>query len=235
MSLVFNWNPQRAALAPLPAAAPWHTQIRDGLALRDVDSAHRLITGEASNMGEDAMGDIIPPTALDLTRFRANPVLLKDHHHDQPVGVVTKDWKTATGWWVTARMFDAGLSASADQCWNEITSGARRGLSIGFRGAGEPRVTSEGRQGTRWTKVEVIEVSSVCLPACPSCLLSSHKGAAFTGHRCTSSAGRSDEVVLVLDEEAPAGRVSPLSPGVWIGSAAAGARALEARLRGGRR
>lgn len=232
MSLVFNWNPQRVVPASPPAATSRRTQIRDGLALRDVDPTHRLITGEASNSGEDAMGDIIPPTALDLTRFRANPVLLKDHHHDQPVGVVTKDWKTATGWWVTARIFDAGLSAAADQCWNEITSGARRGLSIGFRGAGEPRVTSEGRQGTRWTKVEVIEVSSVCLPACPSCLLSSHKD---TGYRCAPETGRLDEVVLVLDDEAPAGRVSPLSPGVWIGSAAAGARALEARLRGGRR
>jgi phage head maturation protease len=212
-------EPQRAAIAPLPAAAPWYTQICDGLALRDVDT-------------KDAMGDVIPPTALDLTRFRANPCVLKDHHHDQPIGVVTKDWKTATGWWVTARIFDAGMNAAADQCWNEITSGGRRGLSIGFRGAGEPRVTSEGRQGTRWTKVEVIEVSSVCLPACPSCLLSSYKDAE---HRCAPEAGRSDEVVLVLDDEAQAGRVSPLSPGVWIGGAAAGARALTERLRGGRR
>lgn len=204
-------------------------------ALRDVDTAHRLIIGEASNIGEDAMGDVIPPTALDLTRFRANPVLLKDHHHDQPVGVVTKDWKTATGWWVIARIFDAGMSAAADQCWNEITSGARRGLSIGFRGAGEPRVTSEGRQGTRWTKVEVIEVSSVCLPACPSCLLSSHKGTVSTAHGCASAAGRSDEIVLILDDELPVTRAGSLRSGVWIGGAAAGARALEARLRGGRR
>ena len=44
-----------------------------------------------------------------------------------------------------------------------------------------------------------------------------------------------DEVVLVLDDEAPAVRVSPLSPGVWVGRSAGGGRALEARLRGGRR
>lgn len=193
MSLVFNWNPQRAVLASPPVAAPRRTQIRDGLALRDVDTAHRLITGEASNMGEDAMGDVIPPTALDLSRFRANPCLLRDHDHHVPIGVVTKDWKTTTGWWITARIFDAGISAAADQCWREITSGGRRGLSIGFRGEGLPRVTSEGRQGTRWTRVEVIEVSSVCLPACPSCLLSSHQGA---GNRCAPAADRSGEVVL---------------------------------------
>jgi hypothetical protein len=78
MSLVFNWNPQRAVLAPPPVATPRRTQIRDGLALRDVDPAHRLITGEASNGGEDAMGDVIPPTALDLTRFRTNPVAPSD-------------------------------------------------------------------------------------------------------------------------------------------------------------
>ena len=147
MSLVFNWNPQRAVPASPSVAIARRTQIRDGLALRDVDPAHRLITGEASNIGEDAMGDVIPPAALDLTQFRSNPCLLRDHDHHAPIGVVTKDWKTATGWWVTARIFDAGLSAAADQCWNEITSGARRGLSIGFRGAGEPRVTPPGMSG----------------------------------------------------------------------------------------
>ena len=234
MSLVFNWNPQRAVLTPSPVASPRRTQIRDAaVALRDVDPTHRLLTGEASNIGEDAMGDTIDPAVLDLGRFQRNPCVLKDHDHHAPVGVVTKDWRTRTGWWITARIFDAGVSPVADQCWNEIVSGGRRGLSIGFRGEGVPRVTSGGRQGTRWTRVEVIEVSSVCLPACPSCLLSSHTG---TGHRCAPvTAGRKDEVVLVLDDEIPARRVSPLSPGVWIGSAAAGARALEARLRGGRR
>jgi hypothetical protein len=233
MSLVFNWNPQRAVLAPPPAASPRRTQIRDAaVALRDVDTAHRLLTGEASNIGEDSMGDTIDPAVLDLGRFQRNPCVLKDHDHHAPIGAVTKDWKTTTGWWITARIFDAGVSPAADQCWNEIVSGGRRGLSIGFRGEGVPRVTSDGLQGTRWTKVEVIEVSSVCLPACPSCLLSSHRGA---GHRCAPAAGRSDEVVLVLDDEVPADCVSPLTPGVWIGSATAGGRALARRLQGGRR
>jgi hypothetical protein len=50
------------------------------------------------------------------------------------------------------------------------------------------------------------------------------------------TAGRMDEVVLVLDDEVPAGRISPLSPGMWVGSSAAGARALELDrpLEGGR-
>jgi hypothetical protein len=234
VSLVFNWNPQRAVRAPPPAAAPRRTQIRAAaVALRDMDPAHRLLTGEASNIGEDAMADIIDPVVLDLGRFPRNPCVLKDHDHHAPIGVVTKDWKTTTGWWVTARIFDAGMSSVADQCWDEIVSGGRRALSIGFRGEGVPRVRGDGCQGTRWTNVEAIEVSSVCLPACPPCLLSSHTG---TGHRCAPvTAGRMDEVVLVLDDEVPAGRTSPLSPGVWVGRSAAGARALEARLRGGQR
>lgn len=235
MSLVFNWNPQRALVAPPPVVAPRRTQIRDAaLALRDVDVATRTITGQASNRAEDAMGDEIPPTALDLARFRQNPVLLKDHDHHASIGTVVRDWITSEGWWIEAKLFADGVSAAADQAWREIQAGARRGLSIGFQGVTwEPRQTSQGGQGVKWTRIRVHEVSSVNLPACPSCLLSGHKS---TGHRCAPvAAGRSDEVVLVLDDEAPTGRVSPLSPGVWIGGAAAGARALTERLRGGRR
>lgn len=204
-----------------------------GFGIKAVNAAQRTFTGEASNMAEDAMGDVIPPTALDLTRFRTNPVLLKDHDHHAAIGTVTRDWKTATGWWIEAQVFGPGVSAAADQAWREIQAGARRGLSIGFQGVTwEPRQTSHGAQGVKWTKIRVHEVSSVNLPACPSCLLSGHKS---TGHRCASLASRADEIVLVLDDEVPGIRSGSLRSGVWIGGAAAGARALEARLRGGRR
>lgn len=67
------------------------------------------------------MGDPINPTALNVARFRQNPVpvLLCDHDHHAAIGTVPRDWTTSAGagWCVTARIFDAGVSAAAAQCW----------------------------------------------------------------------------------------------------------------------
>jgi phage head maturation protease len=173
--------------APTPTRSPGPLMLRQDVpaAIRAVDAKHRTFSGIASSRGEDTMGDVIDPEGIDLRRWRQGGApLLRDHDRQQQIGTVVRDLVVGDDWRIEAAGYPAGVTAAADEAWREIAAGGRSGLSIGFHPvAYERRTTARGGEGIHYTAIELIELSSVILPACPSCLLTQRgvHGAAHAG------------------------------------------------------
>ena len=73
-----------------------------------------------------------------------------------------------------ADVLPAGTSSRVDEAWAAIQHGARNAVSIGFLpiefDSDQPR---KGQTGVTFRRVELLEISSVTLPSCPTCLVES--------------------------------------------------------------
>lgn len=154
--------------------------------LKTVDAETRRIAGRASCEPEDHMGDCVVARGISLAAYLRNPVLLGDHDRTFILGRVTRLWvaDTADGpaLLFEATVLPAGTSARIDERWAAIQAGAGVGISIGFLVVeAEPRQASGGRVGARFTKTTLLEISSVALPACPTCLVEQRSACACGG------------------------------------------------------
>jgi len=52
----------------------------------DDDKEEHYVIGKMSFIAPDADGDVILPSAFDLVRYQKNPIILKNHNYDNPVG-----------------------------------------------------------------------------------------------------------------------------------------------------
>jgi phage head maturation protease len=159
------------------------------------------ITFCASQEVTDSYGDVVLVDGIDLTRFKRNPVLLADHDKTFVIGAVARLWledrPAGRALMAEATLLPAGISARIDEARATILAGARRGVSIGFKPLEwEPRRNDDGQNGYTFRTSELIEISSVALPACPTCLIESKS---HGGCGCRSQAA--PEHVIVLDDE----------------------------------
>lgn len=137
----------------------------------------RSMTIIASAEVEDRQQDIVRLDHLDTRNFLVNPVVLRDHRHDQVIGSVTQMSVQARAGikalMATVQFVPEGTSQHADEAVAEIRSGARRGISIGFiPKVAEPRA---GGKGLEFKESELLEISSVAVPACPTALVETVK------------------------------------------------------------
>lgn len=172
-----------------------HKKIVAAGEVRQVDSERRRIVGIGSQEVLDREGDIIRIDGLDTANFERNPVLLANHDHGFPLGRVTalriERRENVPTLVFEAEILPAGTSPRVDETWAAIAGGARNGVSIGFT----PRQIEPipGTRGVIFTRAELLEVSSVCLPACPACLAQAKSICACGGQSLCD-----DEVVLEL-------------------------------------
>lgn len=171
-------------------------------AVKAVEGPGRRIVFRASANAEDHMGDVLEQRGIDTSVFLKNPVLLANHDPTFILGRVWRLWiaPTAEGGealMAEAEVLPAGTSARIDERWAAIQAGAANGISIGFIGKEmEQRAASGGRVGTRYTKTTLLEISSVSLPACPSCLIEQR---AMCPHGACACDGA--EVVVEIEDE----------------------------------
>jgi phage head maturation protease len=175
------------------------TKTITGLVTR-AEAPGRRIVFRASSSDEDLMGDTIDQHGIDLSGYKANPVLLADHDHHFILGLVRRLWvaPTATGesLMAEAEVLVAGTSQRIDERWAAIEAGAARGISIGFIGVEmEARAASGGRVGVHFRKTRLLEISSVSIPACPTCLVMERSACACGG------GGDDDAIDLQLEDE----------------------------------
>lgn len=141
--------------------------------VKSVDTGRRTFSGWATTPATDRVGDNIDPMGA---KFKNPLVLLHQHDHEKPIGIVNFKKPTAKG-----IEFDAEIPVVAepgsfkdrvDTAWAEITHGVVRGVSIGFR-AQKYAFKDDG--GIDFMEIEIYELSTVSVPALPQAIITQVK------------------------------------------------------------
>jgi Caudovirus prohead serine protease len=149
-------------------------------------SQDRTIQFIASHELVDADGEVVLVDGIDYTtRFNGNALMLEQHQHQKvAVATVTRLWKTT----INGMKALMGLAVfpdrpQSDDAWANIQAGLLRGISIGFRSLETGPRMLPGQTGVTHVRSELIEISLVSIPSCPTCLVTSKSAAC----RCQST------------------------------------------------
>lgn len=135
------------------------------LTIKAIDAEKRLIAGVATSPEPDRVGDIVEPLGAKFS----NPLpLLLFHDGTRPVGTVKLQKPTADGIRFEAQIPDipepGTLKDRVDEAWQSIKAKLVRGVSIGFRTL-DDGIELLRSGGVRFTKIEIVELSLVAIPA----------------------------------------------------------------------
>jgi hypothetical protein len=174
------------------------TIYKTSFAVKEVDG--RILRGIASQQIVDRDGDVILTSGIQTANFKANPALLANHDHSFNLGTVSQLWQERRAG-VPTLLFEAELLDPVSERQREVVAaieaGVRRAFSIGFRALEyDDKAVLEGQSGYTFRKIELLELSSVSLPACQTCLTTS-KAWRERGAGCGCGEG-----VLELDDSA---------------------------------
>lgn len=137
----------------------------------------RMLTGLASALELDLVGDVIEPTAYDawLANFRAGrlpPITLNDTHRYgsiyDVVGKLVRAERVPLGLMTAFEFVPDDPTAKA--AWRRAAGGYITGLSIGFTSKARTPTADERARGVKrvLTEVHISEVSLVQYPAAPA-------------------------------------------------------------------
>lgn len=180
------------------------------LEIKEMDDDARTITGVATTISPDRMGDVVDPMGAE---FKLPLPLLWQHDSGQPIGHVTEAKVSKTGITVTAQIAK-GVSEQIDQAWFLIKSGLVRGLSIGFRGLDTEQIPNSW--GMIFKSWEWLELSAVTIPANAEASIQTIKSI--------------DAPLLAATGKEPKASDRPVSPGVTGKSTTKPVKAKEAKM-----
>lgn len=131
------------------------TTKADGLGDRQV----RVIV---STPDVDRAGDIVVPEGVDLTAYKANPVVLWNHNADMAIARCVEIGVVAGGLQALVQFPPAGDDPEADKIYSRIKNGVVNAASIGFN-----PTKAEPIKGGGWKFLasEMLEFSFVTVPA----------------------------------------------------------------------
>lgn len=147
---------------------------RELLATKAQPSGERSAILIASTGALDSYNERFAPGALELDRYKKNPVVLLQHG-GLPIG--RSESVTLDGAELTAhvRFSDAETNPDAEKAYRMVKAGDLRGVSVGAR----IKKRSKGTDGvTVIEQAELVEISLVSIPANPEALVVSVKSAA---------------------------------------------------------
>lgn len=144
--------------------------------VKAIDNARRTFKGWATTPAVDRMGDEIDPLGAQFK----NPLpLLHQHRHDQVIGTVRFGKPTTKGIEFEAEIpvieEPGPLKDRVDTAWGEIKHGLVRAVSIGFRPL---KYAFKEDGGIEFKEIEVLEMSSVTIPALPEAVITQVKSMA---------------------------------------------------------
>lgn len=137
------------------------------LTVRDVQDGpdQRTFEGIATTPSTDRMGDVVDPLGA---KFKNPLPLLHQHDSEKPIGTVRFSKATKDGIEFVAtipKIAEPGpLQDRVNTAWGEIKAGLVRAVSIGFRVL-ENGMEALGNGGLRFTGIEIMELSTVTIPA----------------------------------------------------------------------
>jgi HK97 family phage prohead protease len=127
-------------------------------------AAKRQVIVRASSASLDLAGDVVDQQGIDLSAFRANPVILWQHNPDQPIARAVQVGLSGGNLTATIQFPPEQTTAQSDECWRLIQAGVISTVSIGF----DPIKTeplSGGKRGVKYVKSLLLEISFVSIPA----------------------------------------------------------------------
>jgi HK97 family phage prohead protease len=136
--------------------------------LLDLDEKEGTFVARASSKKEDRDRDIIHQEGFDLKNFKKNPVIPWSHNYwEPPVAKSVKTW--VDGDLMFQPKFDMN-DEFAVKIFNKYKNGFLTSFSVGFIGQEfQPRDEKDPWFGGReFTKVELLEISCVTVPANPN-------------------------------------------------------------------
>ena len=124
----------------------------------------RVICSTAS---VDRAGDIVVQDGIDLTNYKANPVVLWQHDGGTPVAKAVDIGVQNGQLMATCEFPPEGTSAKADEIYGLIKAGVVNAVSIGFNPLdAEPLDKANPKRGPqKYIKTELAEFSFVSVPA----------------------------------------------------------------------
>lgn len=125
----------------------------------------RRISGYANKPTVDRTNDVVEVKAFHdtMARFMNNPIMLLMHNSNQPIGTWDRYELRSDGLWVSG-VIATGTKA-AEEAWALIEQQVLRSLSIGFRELDGGYSDNEGDSAYHITKLDLLEVSVVSVPA----------------------------------------------------------------------
>lgn len=141
--------------------------------VKSLDSGARTFTGIATTPTIDRMGDVIDPLGAKLAE---SVPLLHQHNRSLPIGRVRfgKPKKNGIEFRAEIPVIDepASLKERVDTAWGEIKHGLVRSVSIGFNPI---KYSLRDDGGVNFHEIEILELSSVTIPALPDAVITSIK------------------------------------------------------------
>lgn len=117
----------------------------------------------ASSELPDRAGDIMVVSAVDLSAYKSNPIVLWNHDTSKPIGTAQIEQKNGR-LEALVTFPPAGISEKADEILGLCKSGVVSSASVGFIGNASEPLKGGGRKYTDWTLVELSIVSTPCNP-----------------------------------------------------------------------
>jgi len=193
---------------------------------------NRLYLGPVEQVGDDEVAGICVsagikrdgcewvPSGVDLTAFKRNPVILRDHDPSKVIGTATQIGLVPSGDAIAIRIQfpPIGISMDADVARGLAKSGALRALSAGIDPIDVEPIRGSGG-GVRVLSAELLEVSLVAVPADADALVTArsyragpHMAAVLRAlPRLSASAIRRalDQVAYAPESQTPVGLMTP--------------------------
>lgn len=144
---------------------------------KSIDETARTIDFVCSEATIDRYGEIVLPSAFagSVDAFMRNPVFPYNHSYDAIAGQ-----SPTLGHWKSLRVTDKALLGTAwfkewglgDQCWRDYLEGNLTSVSVAFITKAwtmrEMKIDGEMRRVRVFEAVDLLEISSVLIPALPS-------------------------------------------------------------------
>lgn len=157
-------------------ATPVVTKSFPALEIKSIDFDKRQITALALTSTLDRDDEIIEPEAFreTLPQYMKNPVVLASHLHKLSTGSspvvanVVKAWIDKKGLWVVVEFVKG--TALGEEYWLLYSQKKQRAFSVGFAVRDSRDDYSGGKRVHVITRLELIEISCVPVPANPEAL-----------------------------------------------------------------
>jgi uncharacterized protein len=139
-------------------------------AVRKVGAREVRVRMASNAFGRDNM--IVEPAGIDLSDFRRNPIVLRDHDPTKPVARAIGFDQRPDALEALIRFASFGISSLADETYDLVRDGILNAVSIGFDVVDKELIDLHDRSaGTRVTKSTLLECSFVSVPADPQALV----------------------------------------------------------------
>jgi HK97 family phage prohead protease len=139
-------------------------------AIRQIGAREVRVRMCSRTLGRDSL--IVEPAGIDLTDFRRNPIILRDHDQSKPVARAVGFDQRPDALEALIRFATANISPLADETHDLVRDGVISAVSIGFEPLEQEPINPRDRSaGTRIKRATLLECSFVGVPADPQALV----------------------------------------------------------------